>query len=187
MNPHPILEPPADDACGAPGADILVRPMREPDWPEVHRIYNEGIATGQATFEPGAPDWRRFDVSRLAAHRLVAQAPDGGILGWAAVSAVSARPVYSGVVEHSIYVSDAARGRRIGTALLLALVDSTERGGIWTIQASVFPENEPSLRLHLAHGFKVVGRREKIARMAHGPSAGQWRDTVLIERRTQVL
>jgi phosphinothricin acetyltransferase len=160
--------------------------MRESDWPEVRRIYMEGIATGQATFEVEAPDWRGFDASRLASHRLVAEAPGDGILGWAAVSAVSSRPVYSGVVEHSVYVSAAARGRRIGTLLLQALTASTEEDGIWTIQASVFPENEPSLRLHLAYGFRVVGRREKIARMAQGPAAGQWRDTILIERRTQV-
>ncbi|MDE8670219.1 GNAT family N-acetyltransferase [Pseudarthrobacter sp. H3Y2-7] len=160
--------------------------MRESDWPEVRRIYMEGIATGQATFEVEAPDWRGFDASRLASHRLVAEAPRDGILGWAAVSAVSSRPVYSGVVEHSVYVSAAARGRRIGTLLLQALIASTEEDGIWTIQASVFPENEPSLRLHPAYGFRVVGRREKIARMAQGPAAGQWRDTILIERRTQV-
>lgn len=166
---------------------VAVRPLREPDWPAVRRIYAEGIATGQATFEIEAPDWRQFDASRLASHRFVAEAPDVGILGWAAVSAVSARPAYAGVVEHSIYVSEAARGRRIGTLLLNALVDSTEEDGIWTIQASVFPENEPSMKLHLAHGFRAVGRREKIARMAHGPAAGQWRDTVLIERRTRVL
>lgn len=161
--------------------------MQKSDWPEVQWIYSEGIATGQATFEPGAPDWRGFDGTRLASHRLVAEAPDGGILGWAAVSGVSARPVYAGVVEHSIYVSEAARGRRIGSALLRSLIVSTEEDGIWTIQASIFPENEPSLKLHLAHGFRVVGRREKIARMAHGPAAGRWRDTVLIERRTQAL
>ncbi len=170
-----------------PNPNVTVRPMQDSDWPEVQRIYVEGIATGQATFEVEAPDWRHFDQSRLVAHRLVAEAPTGGILGWATVSAVSARPVYSGVVEHSIYVSAAARGRRIGTLLLQALVASTEEDGIWTIQASIFPENEPSLKLHLAHGFRVVGRREKIARMAHGPAAGQWRDTVVIERRTPVL
>lgn len=161
--------------------------MRESDWPAVRRIYAEGIATGQATFEARAPDWSYFDQSRLATPRLVAEGPGGGILGWAAVSAISARPVYSGVVEHSIYVSEAARGRRIGSVLLRALIQATEDGGIWTIQASVFPENEASLKLHLAHGFRIVGRREKIALMPHGPAAGQWRDTVLIERRAQVL
>ncbi|PVZ60153.1 GNAT family N-acetyltransferase [Arthrobacter sp. H-02-3] len=161
--------------------------MQESDWPEVQRIYGEGIATGQATFESAVPDWPSFDDSRLTDHRLVAQAVDGSVLGWAAVSAVSTRPVYSGVVEHSIYVSEAARGQRIGSVLLRSLIASTEERGIWTIQASIFPENEPSLKLHLAHGFRVVGRREKIARMARGPAAGQWRDTVLIERRTQAL
>lgn len=171
----------------AAASDITVRPMEEADWPEVQRIYGEGIATGQATFEAQAPDWRRFDQSRLAAHRLVAQGNDGGILGWAAVSAVSARAVYSGVVEHSIYISEEARGRRLGSVLLRALITSTEKEGVWTLQASIFPENEPSMKLHLAHGFRVVGRREKIALMAYGPAAGQWRDTVLIERRTQVL
>lgn len=171
----------------SPLPDVTVRPMKDSDWPAVRRIYGEGIASGHATFEVEAPDWRRFDASRLASHRFVAEGPDVGILGWAAVSAVSARPAYSGVVEHSIYVSEADRGQRIGSLLLRALVDSTEKDGIWTIQASVFPENEPSMRLHLTHGFRVVGRREKIARMAHGPAAGHWRDTVLIERRTRVL
>lgn len=166
---------------------VTVRPMQEADWSEVRRIYGEGIAAGQATFEAEAPDWPHFNGSRLASHRLVAEAPDVGILGWAAVSAVSARPAYTGVVEHSIYVSEAARGRRLGSVLLRSLITSTEKDGIWTIQASIFPENEPSMRLHLAHGFRVVGRREKIARMAHGPAAGHWRDTVLIERRTRVL
>ncbi|MGY3318958.1 L-amino acid N-acyltransferase YncA [Arthrobacter sp. TE12232] len=167
--------------------DLTIRPMQESDWPAAQRIYGEGIATGQATFESAAPDWPSFDDSRLTDHRLVAQAVDGSVLGWAAVSAVSTRPVYSGVVEHSIYVSEAARGQRIGSVLLRSLIASTEERGIWTIQASIFPENEPSLKLHLAHGFRVVGRREKIARMARGPAAGQWRDTVLIERRTQAL
>lgn len=172
---------------GGAAPAVSVRPMREADWPAVQGIYSEGIATGQATFEAEAPDWPGFDASRLASHRLVAETPDVGILGWAAVSAVSARPVYAGVVEHSIYISEGARGRGIGTLLLRSLIASTEQDGIWTIQASVFPENEQSLKLHLAHGFKAVGRREKIGRMAHGPAAGQWRDTVLIERRTQVL
>lgn len=177
----------AAGAAAGTAAGVTVRPMQESDWPGVRRIYQEGIATGQATFEVEAPDWRRFDASRLASHRLVAEGPDAGILGWAAVSAVSDRPVYAGVVEHSIYVSEAARGRRIGAKLLRSLIAATEEDGIWTIQASVFPENGPSLRLHLAHGFRVVGRRQKIARMAYGPAAGQWRDTVLIERRTRVL
>lgn len=106
------------------------------------------------------------------------------MLGWTAVPPVSSRPAYAGVVEHSVYVAAAARGRGIGTRLLQALAASTEQHGIWTIQSSVFPENHASLRLHQSNGFTVVGRRERIARMSHGPEAGQWRDTLLLERRS---
>ncbi|CAH0198314.1 L-methionine sulfoximine/L-methionine sulfone acetyltransferase [Arthrobacter sp. Bi26] len=166
---------------------VTVRTMREDDWPAVLGIYREGIATGHATFEADVPDWERFTNSRLPGHRLVAEAPEGEILGWAAVSAVSARPVYAGVVEHSVYVAAEARGRGVGSALLQALAASTEQCGIWTIQASIFPENAASLKLHLANGFAVVGRRSRIARMSYGPSAGQWRDTVLIERRSPII
>ncbi|MGY2746099.1 N-acetyltransferase family protein [Arthrobacter sp. UYCu723] len=163
---------------------VTIRPMRDDDWPAVQRIYREGIATGHATFESEAPDWERFNNSRLPRHRLVAETAEGRILGWAAVSPVSARPVYSGVVEHSVYIAAVARGLGLGAALLRALAKSTEGDGIWTIQASVFPENEASLKLHLANGYVVVGRRHRIARMTHGPLNGHWRDTVLIERRS---
>ncbi|MBT2533532.1 N-acetyltransferase [Arthrobacter sp. ISL-48] len=161
--------------------------MSESDWPAVQRIFAEGIATGDATFESEAPDWARFDSTRLQGHRLVAEMPSGEVVGWAAVSAVSGRPVYAGVVEHSVYVAAAARGRGAGKVLLNALSQSTERDGIWTIQSNVFPENQASLNLHLGQGFTVVGRRVKIARMTHGPSAGQWRDTLLIERRSHLI
>ena len=161
--------------------------MRDDDWPAVHRIYEAGIATGHATFESVAPDWERFNTSRLPRHRFVAETADSRILGWAAVSPVSARPVYSGVVEHSVYIAAEARGLGVGKTLLHALINSTENDEIWTIQASVFPENEPSLRLHDAAGFTVVGRRNRIARMTHGPLTGQWRDTVLIERRSPAI
>jgi L-amino acid N-acyltransferase YncA len=158
--------------------------MRDGDWPDVQRIYGEGIATGHATFESEAPGWEQFNDSRLPGHRLVAETAEGRILGWAAVSRVSARPVYSGVVEHSVYIAAEARGLGLGAALLRALAESTEADGIWTIQASVFPENKASLKLHLANGYVVVGRRNRIARMTHGPLSGQWRDTILIERRS---
>ncbi|KQQ81090.1 GNAT family N-acetyltransferase [Arthrobacter sp. Leaf137] len=158
--------------------------MRQEDWPDVRDIFQEGIDTGHATFESAAPDWDRFDTSRLSRHRLVAEIAQGRIVGWAAVSPVSARPVYSGVVEHSVYVASTARRLGIGKALLEALIKSTERQGIWTVQASVFPENEASLKLHQAHGFSIVGHRQRIARMTHGPLNGQWRDTLLIERRS---
>ena len=161
--------------------------MRDDDWPAVQRIYGEGIATGHATFESEAPGWEQFNMSRLPRHRFVAENTDGTTLGWAAVSPVSARPVYSGVVEHSVYVASLARGLGLGGALLRALAESTEGDGIWTIQASVFPENEASLKLHLANGYVVVGRRQRIARMAHGPLTGHWRDTILIERRSPAI
>jgi phosphinothricin acetyltransferase len=166
---------------------VTIRPMLDGDWPAVQRIYAEGIATGHATFESEAPGWERFNTSRLPRHRLVAETADRAILGWAAVSPVSARPAYAGVVEHSVYVAAEARGLGLGAKLLRALVESTERDGIWTIQASVFPENEASLKLHLANGYVVVGRRQRIAKMAHGPLTGQWRDTVLIERRSPAI
>lgn len=161
--------------------------MTRSDWPAVRQIYQEGIDTGHATFEAEAPGWEQFNDSRLPRHRLVAEVGKGRILGWAAVSPVSARPVYSGLVEHSVYVAAEARGRGVGSALLQALASSTQGDGIWTIQASVFPENEASLRLHLANGYVVVGRRQRIARMPYGPLNGQWRDTFLIERRSPVI
>lgn len=161
-----------------------VRTMTPADWPAAQRIFQEGIETGHATFEEKAPEWESFNASRLTAHRVVAETSGQGVLGWAAVSAVSSRPAYAGVVEHSVYVATEARGLGLGKALLQALIDSTERGGVWTIQSSVFPENEASLKLHKAHGFTIVGRRQRIARMPYGPLAGQWRDTLLMERRS---
>jgi len=161
--------------------------MEAGDWPEVRRIYQEGIDTGHATFESAAPDWEYFDRTRLPTHRLIVQSTEGTILGWAAVSPVSARPAYAGVVEHSVYVAAQARGLGLGGILLQALADSTEADGIWTIQASVFPENEASLKLHLANGYVIIGRRNRIARMTHGPHTGQWRDTLLIERRSPTI
>ena len=154
--------------------------MTRDDWPAVEAIYADGIATRQATFETAPPTWAEFDTSRLPAHRLVAI--DGGrVVGWAAVSPTSARECYAGVVEHSVYVSADARGRGVGRALMEALIASTDEAGIWTIQTSVFPENEASVALHERLGFRVVGRRERIAQLD-----GQWRDTLLLERRATV-
>ncbi len=161
-----------------------IRPMQPADWPAVQRIFQEGIETGHATFEEKAPDWESFNTSRLQAHRLVAETAGQGVLGWAAVSAVSSRPAYAGVVEHSIYVAAEARGLGLGQAILQALIDSTEQGGVWTIQSSIFPENHSSLRVHEAAGFRIIGSRSRIARMTYGPAAGQWRDTLLLERRS---
>jgi phosphinothricin acetyltransferase len=146
----------------------------------VLRIYQAGLDGGQASFETTAPAWPDFDASRLPGHRFVAER-DGAIVGWVAVSPVSTRPVYAGVVEHSVYVDPAAQGRGVGPALMEALIASTENAGIWTIQAGVFPENAASLRMHERLGFRVVGRRERVGRRH-----GVWRDTVLLERRSAV-
>jgi L-amino acid N-acyltransferase YncA len=155
-----------------------IRAMTPEDWPEVEEIYAEGIATGDATFETEPPSRDEFDAGRLAGHRLVCVA-DGRVVGWAALAPTSRRECYAGVVEHSVYVRDGYRGRGIGRALMEALVEGAETAGLWTIQTSVFPENAASLALHEHLGFRVVGRRERIARLN-----GVWRDTVLLERRS---
>jgi phosphinothricin acetyltransferase len=160
----------------------VIRPMRPEDWPAVRQIYEHGIATGNATFEVAAPDWDDWDASHLAEHRFVAVDDDDGqrrVVGWVAVSGVSKRHVYRGVVEHSVYVSPAAAGRGAGRALLDALIASTEAAGIWTIQSGIFPENTVSLKLHEQCGFRVVGHQERV-----GEHHGRWRDVVLVERRS---
>ncbi len=152
--------------------------MTHAGWPSVEAIYAAGIATGDATFETEPPSWEEFDSGRFDDHRLVAT-DNGQVIGWAALSPTSARACYSGVVEHSVYVAEHARGRRVGTALITALVASADAAGLWTIQTSIFPENTASLALHERNGFRVVGRRERIA-----PLHGVWRDTILLERRS---
>jgi L-amino acid N-acyltransferase YncA len=162
--------------------DALIRPMEAGDAGPVLAIYQAGLDTGQASFEVTAPAWEEFDAAKLPAHRHVAvDAGTGEVLGWAAAIAVSDRCVYAGVIEHSVYVHPASKRRGIGAALLAALIESTEAAGIWTIQSGVFPENTASLRLHRQAGFRVVGTRERIGR-----HHGQWRDVVLIERRSPV-
>lgn len=161
---------------------VLIRPMEEGDAGQVLAIYQAGLDTGQASFETAAPAWQAFDAAKLAGHRHVAaDAVTGEVLGWTAASAVSDRCVYAGVIEHSVYVHPDHRGRRIGGALLEALIASSERAGVWTIQSGVFPENAASLRLHEGAGFRVVGVRERLGR-----HHGQWRDVLLIERRSRV-
>jgi L-amino acid N-acyltransferase YncA len=157
---------------------LEIRRMEPEDWPVIEAIYAEGIATGDATFETGAPSWEEFDRGRLPDHRVVAV--DGGeVVGWAALSPTSHRECYVGVVEHSVYVAEAARGRGVGRALMNALVAGADAAGIWTIQTSIFPENAASVALHERAGFRVVGRRERIAKLN-----GVWRDTLLLERRS---
>ena len=159
---------------------VLIRPMQVADASAVLTIYQAGLDTGQASFETSAPAWEAFNTAKLPLHRHVAaDAGTGQVLGWVAASAVSSRRVYAGVIEHSVYVDPDRRRSGIGAALLAALTGSAEAAGIWTIQSSVFPENTASLRLHERAGFRVVGTRERIGR-----HHGQWRDTVLIERRS---
>ena len=161
---------------------VLIRPMRAADSGQVLAIYQAGLDTGQASFETAAPAWEAFDAAKLPLHRHVAaDAATGRLLGWVAVSPVSARRVYAGVVEHSVYVDLARHRGGIGAALLAALIGSTEAAGIWTIQSSLFPENVASVQLHEKAGFRVIGTRERVA--CHH---GRWRDTVLIERRSKV-
>ncbi|WP_043498309.1 GNAT family N-acetyltransferase [Georgenia sp. SUBG003] len=167
------------------GATLTLARMETAHWPEVEAIYAAGIATGHATFEAGTPRWDAFDAGHLPDHRHVCLDDDGRVAGWTAVSPVSPRAVYAGVVEHSVYVAPAARGRGVGRVLLDELVRSTEAAGIWTIQSSVFPENTASLALHRAAGFREVGTRRRVARMTTGPLAGRWRDTILLERRSE--
>ncbi len=161
-----------------------IREMTAADWPQVEAILAAGIAGGEATFETTTPTWEAFDAGKIREGRLVALDGDGTVIGWVAASPVSARAVYRGVIEHSVYVDPARQGRGVGRALLAAFIDAVEDAGYWTIQSSIFPENTASLRLHEQLGFRVVGTRERIARSELGPHAGQWRDTVLVERRS---
>lgn len=161
---------------------VTIRVMETGDWPAVERIYAEGIATGNATFEAQPPSWDNFNRSKREDLRFVAT-EGSEVIGWIAAAPVSARPSYAGVVEHSVYVSSLVHGEGIGNQLLGRLVVESESVGVWMIQSSIFRENTASLALHRRHGFREVGTRERIALMTHGPWAGNWRDTVLIERR----
>ena len=159
----------------------MIAPMTAADWPDVQRIYREGIATGLATFETDAPEWDDWDGSHLEECRLVARL-DGEAAGWAALSPVSDRCVYGGVAEVSVYVSPAHAGKGVGNALMSALVAASEAAGLWTLQAGIFPENEASIALHRKHGFRRVGVRERLGRLD-----GEWRDVALLERRSAVV
>ena len=157
--------------------DVTVRALHRGDWAAVRRIYAEGIATGNATFETDVPDRRTLDHIWLPDHRWVAEL-DGQVVGWAAARAVSTRPVYAGVAETSVFVGDGHRGRGVGTALVHRQVVAADNTGLWTLQASIFPENRASIALHQSAGFRTLGVRERIGR-----HHGVWRDTVFLERR----
>ena len=161
--------------------EVQIRTLAAEDWEPVRAIYVDGMASGQATFETEAPTWQRWDQAHLTAPRLVAFSP-AGVVGWAALSPVSARSVYAGVAEVSVYVGSEWQGRGIGRALLETLVSESERNSIWTLQASIFPENVASISLHKACGFREVGTRARIGKMN-----GVWRDTILLERRSKLV
>ena len=163
---------------------IRIEPMTADDWPAVHRIYAEGIATGDATLEREAPDWSHFDHSHPPDCRLVALDGAGGpVLGWTALGHYSARKVYSGVAWESVYVAEEARGRGVGRALLEALIPASEAAGYWTLLAGVLAENARSLALHDAVGFRRVGVQHGMGQDA----GGRWRDVVLLERRSEAI
>jgi L-amino acid N-acyltransferase YncA len=161
--------------------ELTIEKMKPEDWEAVRSIYQEGLATGNATFETTAPEWEDWDKNHLCNFRLVARR-EGRVVGWAALSPVSSRYVYRGVAEVSVYIGAAARGKSVGKVLLQALIEEAERAGIWTLQAGIFPENVASITLHKACGFREVGVRERIGQMN-----GVWRDVILMERRSKVV
>jgi L-amino acid N-acyltransferase YncA len=158
-----------------------IETMNPDDWDQVRSIYLEGISTRNATFETEVPEWEQWDASHLPHSRLVARSDDS-IVGWAALSPVSRRRVYAGVAEVSVYVRQESIGQGVGGALLNSLISSSEENGIWTLQAGIFPENAASIALHVRWGFREVGRREGIGKMDD-----IWRDTLLFERRSNVV
>ena len=161
--------------------DFTIDKMNKEDWSAVRSTYQEGIATGNATFETNAPEWEKWDKTHLRDCRLVARA-EGKVIGWTALRPFSPRPVYSGVAEVGVYVAPLAKGIGVGKTLLSAVVDESEHIGIWTLQAGIFPENAASLALCKKCGFREVGHRERIGQMD-----GFWRDVILMERRSKVV
>ena len=161
---------------------FVTRPFLAEHWPQAAAIYWAGLQTGQATFTTELPEWDAWNAAHLPHSRLVACDATERVLGWAALSPVSSRAVYAGVAEVSIYVATRAWGQGVGRHLLTALVAASEQNGLWTLQASIFPENLASVRLHTAAGFRQVGYRERISQLR-----GHWRDTLLLERRSAAV
>ena len=160
---------------------VVIESMTADNWLAVRAVYLEGIATGEATFETEAPSWEAWDAAHLSFARLVARDGDN-VSGWAALSPISQRKAYLGVAEVSVYVAASSRGKGVGKALLERLIQESERNGIWTLQAAVFPENAATLALHKRCGFRELGRRERISKLN-----GTWRDTILLERRSKTV
>jgi L-amino acid N-acyltransferase YncA len=162
-------------------ASVQFRAMVPDDWPEVARIYDEGLETGNATFQQVVPTWEEWNTGHVQSCRMVAII-EGTMAGWTALSAVSSRVVYAGVAEVSVYIGKDFRGMRIGDQLMKNLIDESEKEGFWTLQSSIFPENEASIKLHEKYGFRTMGYREKVGKMD-----GVWRNTVIMERRSKVV
>jgi L-amino acid N-acyltransferase YncA len=169
----------------ADGPSTYLQRLTFTHWPAVEEIYTAGIATGHATFLTAPPSWESFDADKLDQHRFVAVRA-GQVVGFTAVAPTSSRAVYAGVVEHSVFVHPSHQGVGIGRSLLERLITSTEEAGMWTLQSGIFPENVASLALHHAVGFRDVGIRRRVGQMRSGPHQGQWRDVVLVERRSDV-
>ena len=161
---------------------MQIRAMTPSDWPVVRTIYEEGIATGNATFQESVPTWAEWDAKHIQECRLVATEDGAAIVGWAALSRISSRCVYAGVAEVSIYVAAPARGRSIGRRLLEHLIKDSEQHGFWTLQAGIFPENLVSVALHQRCDFRIVGTRERLGQMG-----GRWRDVLMLERRSPTV
>lgn len=158
-----------------------IRNLEPQDWPEVREIYIQGIATGDATLETSPPEWEVWNQSHIAELRYAAVSENNEIMGWTALTPVSGRCVYAGVAEVSVYVGSAFRGQKVGDSLLKHLIVQSEKTGYWTLQAGIFPENIPSIKLHEKNGFRVVGYRENIGKMK-----GIWRNVNLLERRSKI-
>jgi len=155
--------------------------MQSEDWPSVSSIFQQGICSGISTFETSVPEWEEWNRGHRETCRFVAVSREQVVIGWAVLSQISKREAYCGVAEISIYIHEKSRGQGVGKALLSKLIESSENEGIWTLQAGIFAENEASIKLHLACGFRIIGRRERIARLN-----GSWHDTVLLERRSLI-
>ena len=168
------------------GNRVHLRAMVTTDAETVLKIYGEGIKTGHATFEAEVPDWHKWDSGHLTQCKWVAEEGET-VLGWGALTQVSPRKVYSGVAEVSIYVSGLAQNQGIGSILLERLITSSEKSGFWTLQAHVFPENKISIYVHEKHGFRKIGTRRQLALMSYGSIVGEWRDVILMERRSKIV